>query len=83
MEIKKSPSSDTNTYHVDALGVATESDNMDDFCIKDIRIQFTSDHEGETLSLYGKYVYTVPYEVVEMLVDHTRKQRSAMRNKRQ
>jgi hypothetical protein len=75
MEIKKSPSSDTNTYYVDALGVATESDNKDEFSIKDVCIHFTSDHEGETLSLYGKYVYTVPYEVVEMLVDHVRKQR--------
>jgi hypothetical protein len=75
MEINKSPSSDTNTYYVDALGIATESDDKDEFTIKDVRIQFTSDHEGETLSLYDKYIYTVPYEVVEMLVDYVRKQR--------
>jgi len=75
MEIKKSPNSDTNTYHVDTMGVATESDNIDEFSVKDVRIQFTSGHEGETLSLYSKYIYTVPYEAVEMLVDHVRKQR--------
>jgi len=85
MDFKKSSSSGTNTYCVYVLGVATEAvvDGKDDICLRDVRIQFTSDHEGESLSLSGKFTYTVPYEAVEMLVDHTRKQRGVTNNAKQ
>ena len=73
MKIKKPPGSVLNTYETEIEDLSSKG-----FKMKRIKIiiKFTSDERGEILSVIDpttKRQITLPYEVIEQLVIHTRK----------
>ena len=71
---QKSTGSKSNTYHTEIDGLSMNIETLE---MKSVNVfaMFTSDEIGETLSLHDPLTMrtiTVPFEMVEQLIKHTR-----------
>lgn len=77
--IKKPKDARLNTFELTTQGYVQTEQGI--FNVANVNVMFTSDYRGETLSVcLPALQIVVPFEAVEALIEHTRKQRRLAEN---